>query len=131
MPLAIAAAAGRPGITVPIQSISPVADPQTRLYGVFATLPAGSGIAMGEALTATVGSSRPVPTATVPYAALLDDAGQSFVYVVDGGVAHRRDVKVGPTSSQRVAVLEGLKPGETIVVEGGTALEDGMKVRTK
>jgi RND family efflux transporter MFP subunit len=131
MPLAITPDAGRPPLTVPIQSIDPVADPQTRLYGVFATIPAASGIVIGETLTATIASSKAEYRPTIPYAALLDDAGQSFVYVVAGGVAHRRDVKVGTASGDRVAVLEGLKPGEAVVVEGGTAIEDGMKVRTK
>jgi RND family efflux transporter MFP subunit len=131
MPLVITAGAGRPLLTVPIQAIDPVADPQTRLNGVFATVPAASGIVIGEALTAVVGSSKPQTGPTIPYAALLDDGGQSYVFVVGGGVAHRRDVKTGTASGDRVAVLAGLKPGETVVVEGGTAIEDGMKVRTR
>nr|WP_294814830.1 efflux RND transporter periplasmic adaptor subunit [uncultured Sphingomonas sp.] len=131
MPLAIAPSGGRPPLTVPIQSVSPIADPQTRLASVFANVPASSGVALGETLTAQVGTSQPGTTPSIPYAALLDDAGQSFVYVVANGVAQRRDVTVGAASGDRVAILKGVKPGEMVAVEGGTALEDGMKVRTK
>lgn len=131
MPLAIAAGSGRPPLTVPIQSIDPIADPQTRLYSVFSTVPAASGITVGETLTATVGTAQATATPTIPYAALLDDAGQPFVYVVRGDTAHRRDVTPGALAGDRVAVTKGLKPGEAVVTEGGTALEDGMKVRTK
>ena len=131
MSLAIAAAGGRGPITVPIQSIDPVADPQTRLYSVFATISPASGIGLGETLTATVGSGEASAAPGIPYAALLDDAGQPFVYVVEAGVAHRREIVPGAVSGDRVAITSGIKPGESVAVEGGTALEDGMKVRTK
>jgi RND family efflux transporter MFP subunit len=133
MPLAIVPGGGRAPLTVPIVSIDPIADPQTRLYSVFAKVPAASGIAIGETLTATVGTSeaKARATPTILYAALLDDGGQPFVYVVAGDAAHRRDVTVGAVSGDRVAVTEGLKSGDMVVVAGGTALEDGMKVRTK
>jgi multidrug efflux pump subunit AcrA (membrane-fusion protein) len=67
----------------------------------------------------------------IPYAALLDDAGQPFVFVVVKGTAHRRDIVTGPSDGRIVAVTKGLSPGERVVVEGGTALDDGMKVRLK
>ncbi|HEX7858058.1 MAG TPA: efflux RND transporter periplasmic adaptor subunit [Sphingobium sp.] len=131
MALSIAASSGRPALRVPIQSVNPVADPQTRLYAVFAAVPAASGMVIGETLTATVGTHQATITPSIPYAALLDDAGQPFVYVVTGGVAHRRDVVIGPTGGERIAIIKGVQPGDVVVVEGGTALEDGMKVRTK
>lgn len=131
MLLTIEPSGGRAPLTVPIQSVDPIADPQTRLYSVFATVPAVSGIAIGETLTATVGTAQAIATPTIPYAALLDDAGQPFVYVVSGDTAHRRDVTLGAAAGDRVAVTKGLKPGEAVVTEGGTAIEDGMKVRTK
>lgn len=131
MIVSLAANNGRPALRLPIQSIDPVADPQTRLYAVFATVPASSPMVIGETLTATVGTRQAVATPAIPYAALLDDAGQPFVYVVTQGVAHRRDVTLGANGGERVAVTKGVRPGETLVVEGGTALEDGMKVRTK
>ncbi|PTS90786.1 efflux RND transporter periplasmic adaptor subunit, partial [Sphingomonas sp. HMWF008] len=64
-------------------------------------------------------------------AALLDDGGQAYVYVVTGGVAHRRDITVGAPRGDRVAVSGAVLAGEAVVVAGGTAVEDGMKVRTK
>jgi len=43
-------------------------------------------------------------------------------------VARSRDVSPGNSSGDRVQILKGLQPGEKVVTEGGTALEDGMKV---
>ena len=53
------------------------------------------------------------------------------MFVVARGVAHRRDVGVGATEGDRVAITKGVRPGELVVTQGGTAIDDGMKVRTK
>ena len=129
-PLRIAANGGAAAFTVPIASVDPAADPQTRLASVFARIPAETGIGAGQTLSATVSGGGGGTALTIPYVAVLDDAGQAYVYVVEAAVAHRRDVKVGAASEDRVAVT-GVKPGEHVVVAGGTALEDGVKVRTK
>ena len=53
------------------------------------------------------------------------------MFVVASGTAHRRDVTVGATDGDRVAITRGVKAGERVVTQGGTAVEDGIKVRTK
>ncbi len=131
MTLRIAATATRGEVTAPVTSVSALVDVQTRLASVFARLPAGSGINPGEPLTATIDAPGAGNALSVPYAALLDDAGQAYVFVAEKGVAHRRDVIVQSSSGNRATISTGLHPGEQVVVEGGTAVEDGMKVRTK
>jgi membrane fusion protein, multidrug efflux system len=130
MRLHIAGNAARAPLDVPIQSINPVVDPQTKLAALFATVPNGSAISVGETLTATIDTGASLATPDVPYTALLDDGGQPYVYVVARGVAHRRNVVPGAISGGRIAVTNGLRPGEYVIVEGGTGVEDGMKVRT-
>ena len=41
----------------------------------------------------------------------------------------RRFVRVGETQGDRVAISEGLKPGETVISEGQIKLQPGMRVR--
>ena len=127
----VGAASGRPTLTVPVESIDLTADPQTRLASLYARIPAQAGLGAGQPLTAQVPLAASTDAITVPYAALLDDGGQPYVYVVKGGVAHRHDVVTGPSNGQRIAIEKGVAPGEKVVTAGGTALEDGMKVRTK
>lgn len=131
MRLHIAGVGSRPPIDALVESVSVAVDAQTRLASLYARLPAGSGIVAGEALTATVELPDTSAGISVPYAALLDDAGQPYVFAVAGGVAHRRNVTVAPSSGDRVTITQGLRAGDRVVVEGGTALEDGMKVRTR
>ncbi len=121
---------GGGGVTAVVTGVDPQVDPTTRLASVFARLPAGSRIGPGETLRADVSSGGgAVAGVVVPYAALLDDGGRSYVFVVQGGVAHARDVVPGNSSGDSVVVARGLAPGDRVVVSGGTALDDGMKVR--
>ncbi|HLG99089.1 MAG TPA: efflux RND transporter periplasmic adaptor subunit [Bryobacteraceae bacterium] len=67
------------------------------------------------------------PPVTVPASAIRDGA----VFVVVGGKAVRKTVKVSGTTSQGVQVSEGLIGGEDLIVNPPPALKDGQKVRPK
>jgi len=126
--IAATSAAGAP-IDAPIVGVDPQADATTRLASVFARVPPGAGLGVGEAVQANVAVGSSVTGISIPYAALLDDGGKPYVFTVDKGVAHRVDVVPGSASGDRIAILNGLSAGARVVTEGGTALEDGMKVR--
>jgi len=112
-------------------AVSPVVDPQTRLAPVIAVIPQGTGLGSGQALRGELAIDGSSEALTIPYSALLDDGGQPYVFRVIKGVAHRADVKTGPQSGDRIAILKGLAVGDAVVTVGVTALEDGMKVRLK
>ena len=131
MMLTIAGVAARAPLRITIDSVSPAVDAQTKLAAIFARVPARSGIVAGETLTATIDAGSTPDALTIPYAALLDDGGQPYVYVVANGVAHRHDLSTKASSGDRVTVVSGVAAGDHVVIEGGTALEDGMKVRTR
>lgn len=123
--------AGGSGFTAPIVAIDPTVDAQTRLASLFARVPAAASVGSGQPLSGDLSLAAGGSAPTIPYAALLDDAGQPYIFVVSGGSAHRRDVTTGASDGQHVEIMSGLKHGEAVVIEGGTALADGMKVRTK
>ncbi|MGN6423519.1 MAG: efflux RND transporter periplasmic adaptor subunit [Asticcacaulis sp.] len=114
-----------------VLSVSPVVDQQTRLAPVITDLPANAAIGAGQPLRADLALSSQSSALIIPYAAILDDGGQPYVYVVKAGLAHRVDVTTGPQSGDSIAILKGLQVGDRVVVQGGTALDDGMKVRLK
>ena len=123
---------GRPPFAATVRSLSRAIDPQTRLAAFLVDIPASDAPSPGQPLTAQVAIVSNRAAVVVPYAALLDDGGQPYVYVVTAdGTAHRRDVRVGPTDARQTAILAGVRAGEQVVVAGGTALEDGLKVRTR
>jgi HlyD family secretion protein len=71
--------------------------------------------------------SESKPMVTVPASAVRDNG----VFVVLGGKAVRRSVKVGGTTPQGVQVTDGLIGGEDIVSNPPADLKDGQKVRSK
>ena len=48
--------------------------------------------------------------------------------VDDQNVAHETKVTIGIRTPEKIEIVEGLKGGETVVVEGNYALPDGTKV---
>lgn len=122
---------GRPSFSANVRSLSRVPDPQTRLASFLVDIPAAYAPSPGQPLAARVAVASVRDAVVVPYAALLDDGGQPYVYVVKNGIAQRRDVQLGPTDARQAAILAGVRAGEPVVVAGGTALEDGMRVHTQ
>jgi len=62
----------------------------------------------------------------VPQEAVVED---KYVFVIESGVAHRREVQLGLQNTEKVEILSGLQPGELVVVEGTLGLADGAKVK--
>jgi multidrug efflux system membrane fusion protein len=65
----------------------------------------------------------------VPNSAIQRGAPGTFVYVVkpEKTVAVQK-VKLGPSDGQHIAILSGLEPGESVVIDGTDRLHDGAKV---
>lgn len=65
----------------------------------------------------------------VPVAAIQRGAEGTYVYVVDPQKAvHMRTVALGTTDGNNVAIANGLKPGDTVVIDGADRLRDGAPV---
>lgn len=65
----------------------------------------------------------------LPASAVQRGASGNFVYVVGtDSTVSMRDVTVGPSAGDNIAVIKGVNPGETIVSDGGDRLRDGAEV---
>ncbi|MGN6850075.1 MAG: efflux RND transporter periplasmic adaptor subunit [Sphingomicrobium sp.] len=127
-PITIAAVNTNASVSTNVIGVDPQIDPTTHLASVYARLLAGQGFGPGQPVRATITVSGTAAGVTIPYSALLDDGGHTYVFVVQNGVAKRRDVRPGNSAGDTIQILQGLEPNERVVVEGGTALDDGMKV---
>jgi RND family efflux transporter MFP subunit len=66
---------------------------------------------------------------TLPTTAVVSDDGRSYVVIAgEDGLAHRREVRLGPSSGGRVVIVSGLEAGEQVVVSDVTNLEDGTPI---
>lgn len=68
----------------------------------------------------------------VPQRALQEFQGKNFVWVIDGDKkASQRDIVLGPRVEQDVIIHDGLKAGDTVVVDGMQKLKQGITVAIK
>jgi membrane fusion protein (multidrug efflux system) len=67
----------------------------------------------------------------VPERAITELQGKSFVWVVGADKkTSQRPVRVGGQFGEKLLVVEGLKPGELVVLEGVQKVREGGEVRT-
>jgi multidrug efflux system membrane fusion protein len=72
---------------------------------------------------------RNEPAVVIPNAAVQFGAQGNFVFVIDAeNKSVARTVKLGVTEGENVAVLEGVRAGERVVLEGLDRLRDGRDV---
>jgi membrane fusion protein (multidrug efflux system) len=66
----------------------------------------------------------------IPYKAVIESLGEFMVYVVgDNSIVNQRQVVLGRQIDNNVIVKDGLKVGESIVVEGVQNLHEGSTVK--
>jgi len=72
------------------------------------------------------------PGLLIPVTAVSRVSGQYFAYVAEpkdkGLVARQRPVHLGPIVGNDYVVLDGIKPGDRLIVSGAQNLVDGMSV---
>jgi membrane fusion protein (multidrug efflux system) len=64
----------------------------------------------------------------VPRSAIIDEAGETSVFVVEEAKAVRKMIKTGYSNNGNIEVLDGLTGSEKIVVVGQAGLREGSKV---
>src|ERR1044072_3433371 len=113
--------------------LSRASDPTNRSVEVWVTLGNGDGkLRANGAAQVTVAANSKTDAIAVPASAVTletSDATEGTVMVVDAqNVAHETKVTTGIRTADKIEIVEGLKGGETVVIEGNYALSDGTKV---
>lgn len=66
---------------------------------------------------------------TVPFSALVQEAGNTYVYVVVDGRTIRRAVRIGLIANDYVEIADGLESGDVVVSDGVQKVQDNAAVR--
>jgi HlyD family secretion protein len=67
----------------------------------------------------------------VPSSAVFRHGEGWSVFVIEGGMAKRRDLEIGHRSQFEVEITSGLSEGESVILHPSNQLEDGARVETK
>ncbi len=121
--------AGAETISGQVTSIFPQAGETTRTVMVEAVVDnPGQRLGAGQFLEMTLITARKPEALSVPQAALRVAGEDTSVWVMETGVAKRRVVTTGLTSSDRVEITSGLNPGDLVITTGGSQLVENARV---
>ena len=121
-----------------VTSISPAADPKSRVYSVEVSIPNSDNrlkAGMIASISISAGELRKRVN-VVPLTAVvrsLDNPNGFAVFLLEGNgdtvTARLHDVQVGATYGNLIAVESGLSPGDRVVTTGATMIKNGEQVR--
>jgi HlyD family secretion protein len=115
-----------------ISLISPALDLGSTTVEVWLKLPnPGGRYKVGTPVHVILHGATIQNAVQVPVAAILpsDDGSTNVLVVGTDGAAHKRSVKIGLRTAEKVQILNGVSPGDMVVTEGGYGLDDGTKVK--
>ncbi len=124
---------GRP-FTGRVERVNPSAEAGSRSISIFVTLPNADGALRGGMFASGALSARQgAEVDVIPASALLEEGGQSYVYVVKDGKVERRTVTVGTRNADRglVEIREGLDAGLQVITVKGEGLKAGATAVVK
>ena len=117
-------------ITGRVDRISPVVDQSTGTVKVSVRVAGSHGaFKPGAFVRVDIRTDTRSEALLIPKRALLEEDGESYLFIADGDKAKRVDVKLGYRSGTDVEVREGLSDGDRVVVAGQGALKDGAKLK--
>ena len=116
-------------ITAVVAKVYPALDPLTRNATVEIVVDNESGLLRsGNFVRVQLDVAEAEDVVVIPYSAVVWQGRDGFVFLVENGRAVRRPVKVGIRELDRCQILDGLAPGDLLVVEGYRGLKDGDPV---
>ena len=121
-----------------VTSISPSADPKSRVYSVEVTIPNGDNrLKAGMIASISIGGGKAnTRVDVVPLTAVVRSPGNPngfAVFVTEGAgdtvKVHTQDVTLGDTYGNNIAVLSGLGVKDRVVTSGTNMIRNGDQVR--
>jgi len=116
-------------LTGRIRAVSPGVDSQTRTGTIYADLPTTGPLKPGVYVEGRIVTGQG-QALTIPSAAIVQRDGHSYVFTVnDKQQAQRLRVRTGQVAEGQTEIVEGLKVGDRVVVDGAGFLGEGDRVR--
>jgi multidrug efflux pump subunit AcrA (membrane-fusion protein) len=115
-----------------VSVVSPATDPSTTTVQVWVQADnPGERLKPGASVHAAIATEIYKAATVVPAAAILpgEEGGTAVLTVSADSRAHKRPVKLGIREGNKVQVLSGVSPGESVVVVGGMGVDDKAKVK--
>ncbi len=106
-----------------------VIDPVSRSFPIEVKLPSKKNIRPNMTAVLRIANYSKNNVITIPIKAVQNSEAGNYVYVIENGLAKRKVIQQGNTSTGKVEVLSGLNDGDQVIVEGAGDVEEGDKVK--
>jgi len=115
-----------------VSTINPMVDPVSRAFIVKVEIPnKDHRLKFGMFARVTIYPKIHKDALIVPFKSVMKRAGTTVVFVIDGNRVRLRAVTAGITNEREIEVIDGLKEGEEVVIEGHYGMADKTKVRVE
>ena len=115
-----------------VYAVEPNVDPETRSLLLRARSQNPQGLLVPGAFADVRLLVEEVDDAlAVPSMAVIPELGGRKVFIVEDGQAVSRSVQTGIRDADRVQILDGLRPGETVIVSAIQQLRPGLSVEAR
>jgi len=120
-----------------VTSISPAADPKSRVYSIEVTIPNHRDLLKaGMIASLALGAELANPTPAVPMSSLIHDParGSGFAIMIaegsgDTATARLRPVELGAAYGNQIAITKGVTAGDRVITTGVTLIKNGDTVQ--
>lgn len=112
-----------------VERLSPVVDQASGTVKVTVALQPREAFRPGAFVRVEILTNNKPDAVLVPKRALVEEDGVNYVFIATADSARRTKVAVGYQSEGMVEIIEGVQPGQQIVVAGQGALKEGTKIR--
>jgi len=113
----------------PVSFLSTIPDSERNAYKLELTVANGDGrLRPGMKVSVKLSDDAELSALAVPQYAVLEEGSRRYVFVIEDGIAWKREVKTGRTTPSYYEVLSGVSEGEMIAITGINALTDGENV---
>jgi membrane fusion protein, multidrug efflux system len=112
-----------------VERISPIVDQASGTVKVTIAIEPKQGYRPGAFVRVDIRTDTKTDAIVIPKRALVEEDGQSYVYIAEKDSARRTKVELGYQREGIVEIRDGVKPGDNVVVAGQGALKQGGKIK--
>ncbi len=130
MMVQVISSSSRDTTTARIYAVEPVINAANRSLRLRGMLENGAGKYFpGDFVQVQIQVDESESALLIPSEAIISELNSQVVYIVRGGVARRTPVEIATSTRGRVNIINGIAPGDTVMITGLMGIRDGLNVQ--
>ena len=114
-------------LSAPLRALVPVGDSVSRTMELRVSL-SNTDLLVGSPVRVSLPTAVSKEVIAIPRDAVILRPNQQYIFVVEDGVASRKEVELGYGEGDMIEVIGDIKGDATVIIRGGERLRDGQSV---